>query len=134
MNATKILYELIAEIDDIGRNDNPFSVDACRDFKDRLASLISQAAKMVQAPDNESINGGLTAFFQSVEAADKRFIRLCAQAVSKGTIQEHEVTRLLMANRFFTQSNRMVVLSMQALTRGFSFPEDLVHSHNHDNL
>jgi phosphate:Na+ symporter len=50
---------------------------------------------------NEALNG----FYPSVEEADKRFIRLCAQAVSKGTIREHEVTRLLMTNRFFTQSN-----------------------------
>ena len=134
MNATKNLYELSAEIEDIGRDDNPFSVDACQDFKDRLASLISQAAKVVQTPDIQNMNEELDGFFQSVEAADKRFIRLCAQAVSKGTIREYEVTRLLMANRFFTQSNRMVVLSMQALTHGFSFPEDRVHSHNHDKM
>jgi hypothetical protein len=93
MNVTKNLFELLPEIEDIGRDGNPF-----------------------------------------MDEADKQFIRLCAQAVSKGTIREHEVTRLLITNRFFTQSNRMVVLSMQALTRGFSFPEKRVHSHNSGNL
>jgi phosphate:Na+ symporter len=134
MNATKNLYEMLAEIDDIGRDDNPFMVEACRDFRERLARLMDQAAAVVQTPDDEGVNDGLETFFQRVEAADKRFIRLCAQAVSKATIQEHEVTRLLMANRFLTQSNRMVVLSMQALTRGAAFPEKRVDAHNQDNL
>jgi phosphate:Na+ symporter len=120
MNATKNLFELLPEIEDIGRDGNPFMDEAYRGFKERLEWLIDQTVRVVQVPDDESINEELNGFFQSVEAADKRFIKLCAQAVSKGTIREHEVTRLLMTNRFFTQSNRMVVLSMQALTQGFS--------------
>jgi phosphate:Na+ symporter len=125
MNATKNLHELFAEIDDIGRDDNTFMVDTCRDFKERLISLVDQTAKVVQAPDDERVDEGLKGFFQSVEAADKRFIGSCAQAISKGTIQEQEVTRLLMANRFFTQSIRMMVLSMQALRHGFPLATEL---------
>jgi phosphate:Na+ symporter len=132
MNATKNLFELLPEIEDIGRDGNPFMDEAYRGFKERLEGLIAQTVKVVQVPDDESIIEELNGFFQSVDAADKRFIRLCAQAVSKGMIREHEVTRLLMVNRFFTQSNRMVVLSMHALTRGFSFPEKRFHFHNHN--
>jgi phosphate:Na+ symporter len=134
MNATKNLFELLPEIEDIGRDGNPSMDEAYRGFMERLGWLITQTVKVVQAPEDESINEELNGFFQSVEEADKRFIRLCAQAVSKGTVREDEVTRLLMTNRFFTQSNRMLVLSMQALTRGFSFPEKRVHSHNSSNL
>jgi len=134
MNATKNLYEMLAEIEDIGRHDNPFMVEAHRDFRERLERLMDQAATVIRAPDDEGVYDGMETFFQEVEAADKRFIRSCAQAVSKATIQEHEVTRLLMANRFFTQSNRMMALSMQALTRGFAFPQKRVDDHNQDNL
>jgi hypothetical protein len=69
-----------------------------------------------------------------VEAADKRFISSCAKAVSKTNIREHEVTRLLMTNRFFTQSNRMVILSMQALTREFALLYAAADNFNPDSL
>jgi phosphate:Na+ symporter len=134
MNATKNLFELLSEIEEIGRDDNPFMIEAYRGFKARLGRLVAQAEKVVQAPGDGNINEALNSFFQSVEAVDKRFIGSCAKAVSEGTVREHEVTRLLMANRFFTQSNRMVTLSMQALTRGVSFSEDREHSHDDGNL
>jgi hypothetical protein len=59
---------------------------------------------------------------------------LCAKAVSKGTVREHEVTRLLMANRFFTQSCRMLVLSMQALTARPSVSEDVARPEKMDSM
>jgi phosphate:Na+ symporter len=134
MNATKNLFELLPRVEDIGRDGNPFMDEAYRGFKERLEGLVALTVKVVQAPDDESVNEEMSGFFQSVEAADKRFIELCAQAVLKGTIREHEVTRLLMANRSFTQSNRMVVLSMQALTRGFSSAPESFRFHNHNRL
>ncbi|MBM9536624.1 hypothetical protein [Desulfobulbus alkaliphilus] len=36
---------------------------------------------------------------------------------AQGTIKGYEATKALMINRFFTQSSRMLVLSMQALIR-----------------
>ncbi len=38
-----------------------------------------------------------------------------------------------MANRFFTQSNRMVSLSMQDLTQGFDSPGDRVEARKNGN-
>ncbi|MFO7560608.1 MAG: Na/Pi symporter [Desulfobacterales bacterium] len=134
MNATKNFYELLSEIEDIGRDDNPFMVGAYGDFKERIERLRAVVETISQALEDETVNTDLERFFQSVEEADKRFIGSCSKAVSRGTIQEHEVTRLLMANRFFTQANRMVILSMQALTRGFGFPKNRVHTHNNGNL
>ncbi len=117
MNAAKNFHELQAEIEDIGRDENPFMTGANRDFKDRLKQLRAVAAGLVDQAEDHTEAQGLESFFNTVEAADKRFIRSCAQAVAAQTIREDQVTRLLMANRFFTQSNRMLVLSMQALVK-----------------
>lgn len=38
-----------------------------------------------------------------------------SKQLAQGAIKEQEVTRLLMVNRLFTQSSRMLVLSMQGL-------------------
>jgi phosphate:Na+ symporter len=116
MNATQNFHELLSEIDDIGREDNPFMTDAFEQFKDRLKQLRTMVEKVAGGVEgDESVRLDLARFFESVEAADKQFIASCAKAVTKGVVREQQVTRLLMANRFFTQSSRMLVLSMQAL-------------------
>lgn len=133
MNATKNFYELRSEIEDIGRDDNLFMVGAYRDFKDRLERLRNVLEKVSRVPDDEMVKMDLERVFQEVEEADKRFIGSCAKAVERGVIRVHEVTRLLMANRFFTQSSRMVILSLRGLTQGFNSQEDRLKAHKDGN-
>jgi len=119
MNATRNFYELLNEVEDIGRDDNPFMLEAYRHFKERLGKLWGVVETVTQPAEGEAATDGLDRFFESVEEADRRFIRSCSGSVAGGIIREQEVTRLLMANRLFTQSCRMLVLSMQTLTKGF---------------
>ncbi|MBN2403183.1 MAG: Na/Pi cotransporter family protein [Spirochaetes bacterium] len=117
MNATQNLYELLYEIEDIGRDDHPFMADVYLNFRNRLKLLCDTAEKVSISYDDTAMPDMLAGFFKSVEDMDRQFIQSCAKAVSTGTILENEVTRLLMANRLFTQSCRMLVLSMQTLTK-----------------
>lgn len=116
MNATRNFFELLSEIEEIGNDDNPFMVEAYQTFKKRLAQLRTIVDQVTQYPDDAQMEVLLSRFFSTVEETDKAFIRSCAKAVAQPKIREQEVTRLLMANRLFTQSNRMLVLSMQGLT------------------
>lgn len=122
MNATKNLHELLAEIEDIGRDDNPFLIKAHQGFKQRLEVLRDTVDRVCREPDDEQVATVLEQALQAAEDADKAFIRACSRAIARNAIREHQVTRLLMANRSFTQSHRMVVLSLQNLTRGFRTP------------
>jgi phosphate:Na+ symporter len=117
MNATKNLYEILSEIEDIGNDDKPFMMEACQNFKGRLKDLKTIVEKVAAQPDDENMTDLLKQFFIFVEEADKNFIRSCSRSVTRGIIREKEVTRLLMVNRLFTQSSRMLVLSMQGLTQ-----------------
>ncbi len=130
MNATKNLYEILNEIEDIGNEEKPFMTEAHQRFKDRLQELREVVEKVTAAPDDDVLTDFLKEFFHVVEEADKNFIRSCSKAVTQGIIKEKEVTRLLMANRLFTQSSRMLVLSMQGLIQkinrsGDTFQNDL---------
>lgn len=126
MNATKNFYELLNEVEDIGRDDNSFMIEAYGHFRERLEQLRAIVERVTQPFENEPLTDVLDLFFKSVEDADKQFIRSCSSSIARGMIREHEVTRLLMANRLFTQSSRMLVLSMQALTKGFDPPNGAV--------
>jgi phosphate:Na+ symporter len=117
MNAVRNLHDLFSEIDDIGTEDNPFMISSHKDFKDRLKRLRDLTSMVTGAPNDESIKEVLDQFFTEVENADKRFISSCSQAVAGSKVRANDVTQMLMVNRLFTQSNRMLVLSMQALTR-----------------
>jgi len=119
MNATRNFYELLNEVEDIGRDDTPLMLEAFRHFKERLGKLWGVVETVTQPAEGEAATDVLDRFFESVEEADRRFIRSCSSSVAGGIIREQEVTRLLMANRLFTQSCRMLVLSMQTLTKGF---------------
>ncbi|MDQ7782841.1 MAG: Na/Pi symporter [Desulfomonilaceae bacterium] len=115
MNATKNLYDLRREIEDLAADDNMFMLDAHSNFKNRLDQLVVIVDRVTQESEEDGLADVLNRFFQLVEEADKQFIQSCAGAVAQGKIMTTEVTRLLMANRLFTQSGRMMVLSMQSL-------------------
>ncbi len=117
MNAVRNLYELFEEIEEIGQDDQPFMIEAHSGFLKRLEKLCGTAVKVCGALNDSAITEYLSSYFKSIEDVDKEFIHACARAVSEGRILENEVTRLLLANRYMTQSARMLVFSMQNLIK-----------------
>ncbi len=125
MNATRNFCEILDEIEDIGNDEKAFLVSAYKNFKDRLKHLKTAVETVNEQPDFEKNRTFLQNCFEAVEKADKNFIQTCSRSVTKGIIVEDEVTRLLMANRLFTQSSRMLVLSMQSITNNFIPQENI---------
>jgi phosphate:Na+ symporter len=125
MNATRNFTDVMGEITDFGNDDSSFMRSMYQDFMNRLNDLKTQveavtvaAASGPDASDKTSdIERRLNSYFFNVEEQDKKFIQACAGAVDKKTVRETEISRLLMANRLFTQSCRMIILSLQGLTR-----------------
>jgi phosphate:Na+ symporter len=131
MNATRNFTEILSEINDIGNEENPVMVTMHQDFMARLKAMRTRVETVIQAQSGQTdplvvpdIQGLLNTYFFSVEEEDKQFIRACSKAVTRKEIRETDVSRLLMANRLFTQSCRMIVLSMQSLARK---PEPILH-------
>ena len=117
MNATRNFRELQPEIGEIGGEDNLFLNEAYRHLLDRIDLMWIMVEKVRAQPESVELADELERFFRSVEENDKQFIRSCSGAIARQEIQEYEVTKLLMINRFLTQSCRMLVLSMQTLTK-----------------
>jgi phosphate:Na+ symporter len=115
MNATRNLYERLPEVEEIGKEDNSFLIEAHETFLGRLQQVATTIEQVAAEARNEVQEEELRLLFQAIEEADKRFLRACSSSVARRIIREQDVTRLLMINRFLTQSSRMLVLSMQAL-------------------
>jgi phosphate:Na+ symporter len=128
MNATKNLYDLLMEIEAFSADDNAFMAEAHRHFNHRLEQLNTIVDQVTRQFEDETLMEALKRFFKSVEDTDKQFIRSCSSAVARSVIRVGEVTRLLMVNRLFTQSSRMMVLSMQTLISTLKPPPDVPDS------
>ena len=115
MNVVRNLYDLRMDIDDMGREDNAFLVQAHAEVLARIGRLWHAIEQVAIEPRQEMQDEVLRQLFHEVEKADKAFIRASAGAVSRREIREQDVTKLLMINRLLTQSSRMAVLSMQNL-------------------
>jgi phosphate:Na+ symporter len=126
MNATRNFTDILGEINEFGNDESSFMRSMYQDFLNRLSDLKIQveavtvaAASGPEAADMTSdIERWLNSYFFNVEEQDKQFIQACAGAVDEKAVKETEISRLLMVNRLFTQSCRMIILSLQGLTRG----------------
>lgn len=114
MNAVKNLYEQNHELDEYRREDNPFMQEAWQRFLERLKIISAVVDEVAEAPENDH-TALIQGAFHSVEETDKHFIHACAEAVAAKQVHQRDVTRLLMSNRLFTQSCRMLALSLQSL-------------------
>ncbi len=124
MNATRNFTDIMGEITDFDSDDNPFMRSMYQDFMNRLnqlkirvESVMDDVSSPLPGREPPDIESRLNSFFFNVEEEDKQFIKACAGAVDKKMVRETEISSLLMANRLFTQSCRMIVLSLHGLTR-----------------
>jgi phosphate:Na+ symporter len=115
MNATKNLYELYPQIGDLAREDTTFHQEAYRDILARIKELEEVVYLAVKSDINIENEGLLNSSYFSVEEADKDFIKNCALSIAEESIEEQQITRLLMINRTITQSLRMLLLSLKGL-------------------
>lgn len=122
MNATRNFHDIIEEIMDIGNDEKTIMVSMYRNFITRLDAMKNRVdhamGMLINQTDSESdIQGFLNNCFFRVEEEDKQFIQDCSIAISQKNIKETDVSRLLMVNRLFTQSCRMIVLSMHVIAK-----------------
>ncbi|ADH84909.1 Na/Pi cotransporter family protein [Desulfurivibrio alkaliphilus] len=122
MNATKNFFEQNQEIDELRREDQRFMHEAWQRFLARLQNIGKLVENIGEEPEVDH-TALLEQSFAAVEEEDRNFIRACATEVASRRLQENEVTRLLMSNRLFTQSCRMLVLSLQSLNLAVAAPE-----------
>lgn len=116
MNASKNLFEQNHELSEYRHDEREFMREAWRRFLNRLTTMAQEVDQISSEPDIDHV-ARLQQAFDRVEEEDKEFIMACARQVARQQLPEHDVTRLLMSNRLFTQSCRMLILSMQSLNK-----------------
>ena len=115
MNATRTLHLLQPEAEEIDREENPLLVKAHGTFRERMRQLWVAVEELAAASQAEPLEEALPRHLALLEEADQAFIRACSASVARLLVHEEEVTQLLMINRFFNQSSRMLLLSLQGL-------------------
>ena len=122
MNATRNFNDILEEINDIGNDEKTIMVSMYQNFMTRLNAMKNRVERVMGRLENQTgsvrdIQDFLNNCFSGVEEEDKQFIQACSRAIAQNAIKETDVSRLLMVNRLFTQSCRMIVLSMQGIVK-----------------
>lgn len=136
MNATMNLKEVCEDIDGFELTDGDFLGGQASAFRERLAELMRGldpvAAGMAETGERDRVGedatlGGtdegykasalerLENLFEEVEVRDLACIQEGSRAIREGDLDDLAATNLLMVNRLFTQSCRMLVLSLRNL-------------------
>ncbi len=115
MNAARTLSLLQPEAEEIDREEQPLLVRADLTFRKRFGQLWGAVEDLAGTAQAEPLDEALPRHLAALEKADQEFIRACSASVARLLVHEEEVTRLLMINRFFNQSCRMLLLALQAL-------------------
>tara|TARA_B100001939_G_scaffold340677_2_gene349189 strand:- start:62122 stop:63765 length:1644 start_codon:yes stop_codon:yes gene_type:complete len=119
MNSTRNLRELLNEVLEMQAEESGFTLHAVQDFRGRLVNLKGVVTSVFQHPERATLMEDLDDYFASVEQVDRVFIASLSRAVRNEGLSEEEVTRLLMVNRLFTQSCRMLTLSMKGIINSY---------------
>ncbi|MFH5833480.1 Na/Pi cotransporter family protein [Halalkalibaculum sp. DA384] len=117
MNAAKNLKDIKSELDEFSLAESSFLGNAPAQFQSRLVEFILALDALFKEPEKNTteISKTLNSTFIKVEEQDRLFIRESSEAIRRGALDDVKATSLLMANRLFTQSCRMILLSLRSL-------------------
>lgn len=117
MNASKNLKDLRNELQRYELAESALLGGAYSIFQQRLQSLIQLLDSLFEAPGiaGDRAKNTLEEAFLMVEEEDTAFIRRSSEAIREGELPDVEATTTLMLNRLFTQSFRMIILSLREL-------------------
>lgn len=117
MNAVKNFKTIKSDLDEFDQTDNPFLNAQAGSFRDRLGRFLSDVDPVLEEMKPGMLEKRLKEIFDRVEQEDQQCINASSEAIHQGGLGELQVTSLLMVNRLFTQSLRMIVLSLENLLK-----------------
>ena len=115
MNSTRNLRELLSDVQELEADSVDLKRESAKALKERLLSIRNMVERVYSNPDKPTLIEELDDLFTEIEREDHSFIASLSRAVRNEEITEEDVTAMLMINRLFTQSCRMLVLSMKGL-------------------
>jgi len=115
MNSIKNFKGIRQDLDEFDGSENPYLNSQYMLFRKRLLELYHDMDRIQQLENGEEQYRKVLSAYVHIEGADKRFIRDTMKAVSGEKVHEIEIASLLMANRLFTQANRLQIFSLKDL-------------------
>jgi phosphate:Na+ symporter len=115
MNSIKNFKSIRHDFEDFSSSANDFMNNRYDTFRKRLLKLHHEMKGIQKLEDREEVYSSLLKTFIKIEEADKKCIDATLKAVAEGTIQELEISSVLLVNRLFTQACRLQIFSLKDL-------------------
>ena len=115
MNSIKNFKGIRHDLDEFEVSGNVYLNSQYKTFRKRLLKVYHDMGGILGQESKEEQYHSLLKTFVKIEEADKLCVNDTLKAVSGGTIQELEISSMLLVNRLFTQSCRLQIFSLKDL-------------------
>jgi phosphate:Na+ symporter len=115
MNSIKNIKGLKNDLSEFDASENRHLNQQYKLFKRRLLNLYHDVNRFLEIEDLQRKYQSLLRTVGHIERMDKQFLETVLQRAADESINELEIASLLMANRLFSQSNRLQVFAMKDL-------------------
>ena len=115
MNSIKNFKGIRNDVDEFEGSDKVYLNDQYKSFRKRLLKLYLDMKNIQSQESKEEQYHSLLKAFVKTEEADKLCVNDTLKAVSEGTIEELEISSMLLVNRLFTQACRLQIFSLKDL-------------------
>jgi phosphate:Na+ symporter len=115
MNSIKNFKDIKHNMDEFDASENDYLNTQYRLFRKRLVDVYLEMNRIRKINNQEEQYHRLLSAFVHIEEDDNRLINETMRAVSEKKIHELEIASILLANRLFTQSCRLLIFSLKDL-------------------
>lgn len=115
MNSIKNIKGLRHDLSEFDASENEHLNQQYKLFRRRLMELYHDVNRFLEIDDLQKQYRSLLQTVAHIEQMDKRFIQTVMKRAADESINELEIASLLMANRLFSQSSRLLVFALKDL-------------------
>lgn len=116
LHSAKSIKDVRHNFDDFDASESSFVTQTNAEFRKRLIELYLKLSGLLGETHHAEIASKLDKSLKHLSKEDARFVRSIAEQTSKGTLQDMEISHLLLVNRAFIQSSRQLILAIKEMT------------------
>ncbi|MCB9187387.1 MAG: Na/Pi cotransporter family protein [Flavobacteriales bacterium] len=116
LHSAKSIKDVRHNFDDFDASESAFVLETNAEFRKRLIELYLKLAGLFEERRHAEVASKLGKTLKHLTKEDEQFVRSIAEQTSKGTLQDMDISHLLLVNRAFIQSSRQLILAIKEMT------------------
>lgn len=115
LHSAKSLKDEVRNFEEFEAADNAFLNREYELFRKRLVNMYSKLANVLHEKDHSEIASTFNSVMKKLDKDDRKFIKSITQATAAKTIQDLDISTMLLVNRALNQSTRQLIFGMKEI-------------------